>query len=344
VALTAATKAGPRLRRGAFVCAAIVALLAAATVASAADVGSLQAKVAAGRSKASALATGLQAAQSELAAAEGEAAAASARERRLSALLASGRERAARLADEVQSTERRLAAERRRLARARTALSARLVAIYESGSPSAASVILAAGDFEELATRTEYLNLIEQSDTDLALRVAQVRRAVARELRRVAVLKERVDAYNARLATARSEVASVREGAEAASARLHAVEAARSASLATLETEIGNWVSDIQAARAAEAERISAAEAEGEVERWLGGPYSIPAYIVMCESGGNYGAVNPSSGAGGAYQILPSTWELYGGRGAPQDAPKAEQDRIAGEIWADSGPGAWVCG
>jgi len=25
------------------------------------------------------------------------------------------------------------------------------------------------------------------------------------------------------------------------------------------------------------------------------------------------------------------------------DAPKAEQDRIAAEIWADSGGGAWVC-
>ena len=63
----------------------------------------------------------------------------------------------------------------------------------------------------------------------------------------------------------------------------------------------------------------------------------------MCESGGNYGALNPSSGAGGAYQILPSTWDLYGGQGEPQDAPKAEQDRIAAEIWADSGGGAWVC-
>ena len=64
----------------------------------------------------------------------------------------------------------------------------------------------------------------------------------------------------------------------------------------------------------------------------------------MCESGGNYSALNPSSGAGGAYQILPSTWELYGGQGEPQNAPKAEQDRIAAEIWADSGSGAWVCG
>ena len=57
----------------------------------------------------------------------------------------------------------------------------------------------------------------------------------------------------------------------------------------------------------------------------------------MCESGGNYGAVNPSSGAGGAYQIMPSTWELYGGEGAPQDASPAEQDAIAAQIWATQG-------
>ncbi len=73
------------------------------------------------------------------------------------------------------------------------------------------------------------------------------------------------------------------------------------------------------------------------------GGYAIPASIVQCESGGNYRAVNPSSGAGGAYQILPSTWRAYGGQGLPQDAPKAEQDRIAAEIWAQDGSSAWVC-
>jgi septal ring factor EnvC (AmiA/AmiB activator) len=344
VARAIATKAGGHGRIAALFLALPASALLLVATADGANIDSLQAKVAAGRAEASALSSQLQAAQSELGTAEGEAAAAGARERHLGALLSSGRERAARLAGEVARTERHLAAERRRLRRARGALSQRLVAIYESGSPSAASVILAAGDFDALATRTEYLTRIEQADTDLALRVAQVRHAVARELRRVAALKERVDAYDARLDAARSEVAAVREDAEAASSRLQSIEAARSAALASLKSEIGTWVSDIQAARAAEAERISAAEAEGEVERWLGGPYAIPAYVVMCESGGNYGAVNPSSGAGGAYQILPSTWELYGGHGAPQDAPKAEQDRIAGEIWADSGSSAWVCG
>lgn len=74
-----------------------------------------------------------------------------------------------------------------------------------------------------------------------------------------------------------------------------------------------------------------------------GGGYSIPSSIVQCESGGNWSAVNPSSGAGGAYQILPSTWAAYGGTGAPQDASHAEQSAIAARIMASQGPSAWTC-
>jgi hypothetical protein len=73
------------------------------------------------------------------------------------------------------------------------------------------------------------------------------------------------------------------------------------------------------------------------------GGYTVPSAIVQCESGGSYSAVNSSSGAGGAYQILPSTWAAYGGQGLPQDAPPAEQDRIAAEIYARQGPSAWTC-
>ncbi|MFL5900250.1 MAG: transglycosylase family protein [Solirubrobacterales bacterium] len=331
--------AGSRGRLAVLACAILVVVLTLVGVAGATDIGALQAKVSTAREEAGSLASQLQAAQSELATAQEEAEAASAREEKLTGLLATGEERAARLANDVRRTQRHLAAEKRRLHRARTALAERLVAIYESGTPSAASVILASGSFDELATQTEYLERIEQSDSDLAGRVAQVRHSVAAALKRVAALKARVDAYNARLASARSEIAGVRAKAEAAAAQLHSVTTVRSAALATLKSKIGSWADDIQAAEAA-----SRAEAESTVERWLGGPYSIPAYIVMCESGGNYSALNSSSGAGGAYQILPSTWQLYNGQGEPQNAPKAEQDRIASEIWSDSGSSAWVCG
>jgi peptidoglycan hydrolase CwlO-like protein len=325
------------VRRISTVALLAVALLAVAT-ARAADVGALRGKVDAARDEAASLAAEIRETQSRLAAAQEEAALASARERRLSNLLASGQERAARLAAQVGATERRLEEERQRLRRARRVLAQRLVAIYMSGTPSTVSIVLSSSDLDELAVRTEYLERIEDSDTELAGRVEQVRDAVRRELALVAALKARVDAYNERLAAARSEIVAVRSRAEATAAQLRSLEGARAASLATLKSKIGGWVSDIEAAEAA-----SRAAAEETVGRWLGGPYSIPTYIVMCESGGNYSAVNPSSGAGGAYQILPSTWALYGGQGAPQDASKEEQDRIAAEIWADSGGSAWVC-
>lgn len=316
----------------------LLALLAVTAAASATEIDSLQAKVESAKGEAGAIAERLRAAQSELASARSQAAAAAAREEHLSGLLAEGEEWAAELAGEVERSEADLVAKKQRLRRARTALADRLVAMYESGAPSEASVILGSSDFEELNTRTDYLAQIEELDRALARRVEQVRNDVRRELRKVAGLKRAADAYNERLVAARSEISAVRGRAEAAAADLHSVAAARSASLSTLKARIGTWVSDIEAAEAA-----SRAAAEEEVGRWLGGPFSIPSYIVMCESGGNYGALNPSSGAGGAYQILPSTWSLYGGEGDPQDAPKEEQDRIAAEIWADSGGGAWVC-
>jgi septal ring factor EnvC (AmiA/AmiB activator) len=320
------------------VAVAFLMLLLAVASARGADVGDLQAKVDRAQGEAAALAGRIRAAQEQLGDAEAEAAAAAQRERKLSTLLANGQERAAALAGQVATAERRLRTEKRRLRRARRALAQRLVAIYRSGVPSTASVVLASGDMDELAVRTEYLERIEDSDTELAARVEQVRNMVRGGLRRIAALKARVDAYNERLAAARTEIAAVRGEAEAAAARLQSLSAARSAALSTLKSRIGEWVRDIE-----EAEAASRAAAEETVGRWLGGPYSIPAYIVMCESGGDYGALNPSSGAGGAYQILPSTWALYGGKGAPHEAPKAEQDRIAAEIWADSGGSAWVC-
>lgn len=74
-----------------------------------------------------------------------------------------------------------------------------------------------------------------------------------------------------------------------------------------------------------------------------GGRWAIPSYIVMCESGGNYSARNPS-GAGGAYQIMPGTFHAYGGRGDPASAPPSEQDAVAAKIYAAEGASPWVCG
>jgi septal ring factor EnvC (AmiA/AmiB activator) len=318
------------------VCLACAAFIPA--FAGAANIGELQSRVDSARQQAGALASDLQQKQMQLVAAQQQAAAAAAREQQLSGMLAVGEQRAALLGNKVDSAAAHLAVEKRRLERARAALAARLVAIYKSGMPDATDLILSANGYDDLITRANYLGLIENSDQTLATRVEQVRNQVRFALGVVRDLKAKQDAYNTRLVSARAQIGAVRQQAETQASQLAAIKASREATLNTLQSNIGSWVGEIQQQQA-----INAQQAQAEVGQWLGGPYSIPASIVMCESGGNYGAVNPSSGAGGAYQILPSTWHLYGASGSPQNGSKQQQDQIASQIWSDSGSGAWVC-
>jgi septal ring factor EnvC (AmiA/AmiB activator) len=328
------------LLAAASLCALLAVLVACVGSAAATKAEKLEAKLGQAREEASSLSSQLQATTAELGNVESEAVKAKAREERLSGMLAEGRRRAAALARKLRVTQHRLAVEKARLRRSRQVLAERLVAIYENGTPDTASLVFESSDYDDFVARNDYLRAISEADSALADRVAEVRATVHRQVLEVGEMRAEAIAYDERLEAARAEIAAVRGEAEAAAARLASLKAERENSLSTLKADISEWVEEIQEAHLAESE----AEAEEEVGRWLGGPYSIPTYIVMCESGGNYSALNPSSGAGGAYQILPSTWELYGGRGEPQNASKAEQDRIAAEIWADSGSSAWVCG
>lgn len=65
------------------------------------------------------------------------------------------------------------------------------------------------------------------------------------------------------------------------------------------------------------------------------------ACIRNAESGGDYSAVNAGSGAGGAYQFMPSTWAALGGSGLPENAPPAEQDAMAMKLYEERGWEPW---
>jgi peptidoglycan hydrolase CwlO-like protein len=316
--------------------------------ASAQSISALNSKIASAQSQAQSMSADVQAKADQVAAAQQQAAAAAEREQELSSLLAQGQQRSAELAVKVQRTQAHLQRARAHLKRALRALQDRLVAIYQSGSPNAAEILLSAHGFRDLANRAELMGRIENSDADLAQRVRSLRNQVKDALASVREAKAQQDAYNARVSDARDQIAAVRSNAEQQAAQLDAARQQEQAAIATLQSNVSSWenqVQQIQAAQAAaaqQAQQASAASAQVTVANWVGN-WAIPQAIVMCESGGNFNAVNPSSGAGGAYQILPSTWRLYGGSGAPQDASPSQQSNIAAQIWADSGPSAWAC-
>jgi peptidoglycan hydrolase CwlO-like protein len=244
--------------------------------------------------------------------------------------------RADQLASELRAAEAKLERLRAEYAAAVKQLDQRLVSIYESDTPDDLTVLLNSRGYDDLATRSAYLDALHNADKRVAEQVASLREQVADHVHQVTDLKQQADDEAQQLSDQRASLVSSQQTANQAAA---AVSSARSGTRSQL-SQTQSQISDLQ--QQIEAQRAAVGTGNG-APAYLGGPYSIPTYIVMCESGGNYHAVNPSSGAGGAYQILPSTWAAYGGAGAPQDGSKAEQDRIAAEIWRDSGPSAWAC-
>ncbi len=242
--------------------------------------------------------------------------------------------RSRELAAELRAAETKLDRLRAEYAASVKQLEERLVSIYESDTPDELTVLLNSNGYDDLATRSSYLDALHDADRRVAEQVASLRDQVAAHVHQVAGLKQQADAEAQQLSAARASLEASQQAANQAAAAVTAARAQTEASLSNAKGQVAQLEQQLEEQQAASGSGTPA---------FLGGPYSIPTYIVMCESGGNYHALNPSSGAGGAYQILPSTWRAYGGEGAPQDAPKEEQDRIAAEIWRDSGPSAWAC-
>ncbi|MET8430304.1 transglycosylase family protein [Nocardia sp. NPDC059246] len=66
--------------------------------------------------------------------------------------------------------------------------------------------------------------------------------------------------------------------------------------------------------------------------------------VAQCESSGNWGA-NTGNGFYGGLQFTQSTWNAYGGGGSAANASREEQIRVAENVLAGQGAGAWpVCG
>ncbi len=74
---------------------------------------------------------------------------------------------------------------------------------------------------------------------------------------------------------------------------------------------------------------------------WSGAGGGFRDCVISRESGGNASAVNPTSGAGGLYQFLPSTWASLGYGGRPQDAPVWQQNEAFQRLYASAGTSPW---
>ncbi len=272
------------------------------------------------------------------------------------------KDRAALAKDRVMLTrERQLVTKLiAQLARARMILGQQLVSSYEGDSPDIVSVVLESRGFSDLLDQLNYLNHAEQeqkstivatklakAEADSAERRLAKLEAAAIQVTEEATTRERaLIGMNTLLHAKQAALGRAREAQQSALAASRAKGAQLQSAIARLQAQ------QAAAERAAEAAAtVTPTAGGGSATPVASGPalgpsggWAIPYAIVLCESGGQNLSPN-SAAASGYYQILPSTWKLFGGTGpAAYLASKAEQDAVASRIW-NGGAGAsnWVC-
>jgi peptidoglycan hydrolase CwlO-like protein len=243
-----------------------------------------------------------------------------------------------------------------RLAKARAILANQLVTGYESDNPDLVTVILESKGFTDLLDKIQYLKSAE-SEQNTAITVTRTAKQEADTAAQRLDVLETTDRHITSDASTRVQaLAGMNLLMQSRQAALQKARAAQAAALAATQARgnaLQGQISDVEAEQAA-AERAAAASPSLPVGGGSdpvpyggaggSGSWVIPSSVVACESGGQNLTPN-SAGASGYYQIIPSTWQEFGGSGsAAYLAPKSEQDQVASRIWAGgSGWSNWDC-
>src|SRR4051794_40663631 len=183
-----------RRRRVALGVALAVGVIAALGInfAGAAD-PSLKDKIGAAHSDAGQLSDQVDAQTARIASLTAQAHQAGAHAMELNAQVQTTEARSQELATQLDSAERQLDRLRGQYTHSVKELDQRLVAIYETDAPDLATVLLNSDGFDDLSTRSDYLNALHEADIRIADKVASLRDQVAGNVHRVADLKQQSD-------------------------------------------------------------------------------------------------------------------------------------------------------
>jgi len=251
--------------------------------------------------------------------------------------LAAAETRLAGTRGELERERLRLAQLRTRLADGQAVLADQLVDTYKADRPDLVTLVLGATSFADVVERFEFVERVQDRNARVIDRVRGARDETRRQAELLARLEVRQEQRTAEVQRRRDALVSMHAGLAEREAGLEQARAARAAALAG--TRSGRARAERELRRL-----IAARERAAAAEGGPGGPWAIPWPIVQCESGGQNLPPN-GAGASGYYQFMPATWRGLGGS-TPHafQASKAEQDRLAAQLWA-GGAGAhnWVC-
>jgi septal ring factor EnvC (AmiA/AmiB activator) len=274
------------------------------------------------------------------------------REATMRSELAADQARLAQVKTQLIKERKHLVVLRHRLALARLILSRQLVSSYESDKPDLTTVVLNANGFNDLLDQIAFLGRAEKQQQTIISLTREAKAEADAAAKRLAQLQATDKQITADAALRVRALAGMNQLLGAKQAALQSAQDAQRSALAATRARGQRLQSEIAHVRAQQlaAERAAAAAAQSSTPTASGpalgpsGGWAIPYAIVLCESGGQNLTPNSAS-ASGYYQIIASTWKLFGGTGpAAYLASKAEQDAVASRIWrGGAGASNWVC-
>jgi hypothetical protein len=268
------------------------------------------------------------------------------REASVQSALSADRAALAAVHAELVREQARLGVLRGRLAAARAALARQLVSGYEHDKPDLVSVVLKARSFSDLLEQIDFLHRAEVQQQTIIAATRAAKRLADAAATRLAAIQRRDQAITRATALQAAALAGMNRLLTSRQAALADARAAQEVALAAARARgraLRSAISSLQAEQAA-AQRAAELPFAGGGALGPTAGWAIPYAIVLCESGGQDLPPN-SAGASGYYQIIPSTWRMFGGTGpAAYLTSKAEQDAVAARIYrGGASVGNWDC-
>jgi murein DD-endopeptidase MepM/ murein hydrolase activator NlpD len=199
---------------------------------------------------------------------------------------------------ELKEAKARLERLRERLKRSLRILRQRLVAIYESDTPDAMTVILNSDGFDDMLSRYDYVQRIQEQDTSIALRVRHLRNSEKETVDRVRAARNAIAAKQAELERTQAELEAKQSDLAAARQQDQAILGQVQQSQDQLEGDISDIsaqiASQLQAQQEAQAAAAAAASpsstgatttgpVQGESSSGMIWPVNGPVTSPFCE-------------------------------------------------------------
>jgi septal ring factor EnvC (AmiA/AmiB activator) len=281
------------------------------------------------------------------------------------------RQREDKVAGQLAAQEAKLAAARSQLTQAREALARTkrelqgalnelrtlLVSIYRYGEPDEAEILLNADGLDEIATTTTYFDRIRDYQSEVVIRVRDLRATQRDAVDTIEASVTRMEAARAAIEKRQQALAASRASLEAEEAALNAAQAERRKQLNQLKGRESSLVEALQAPAPAAADATSSPAPTENVPAPNGSTASISSDGTATAPAGAPQAVKDVIAAGN--QITNTPYLYGGGHGSFESSGydcsgslsfalhgggflASPLDSTGFMTWGESGPGQWI--